>query len=83
MCGWAMFGRTDAPSVHHSYRDFVKPGVRFVQATVTAVDRRRGRVDHRPLQAELITARGPWRTAEDVELATLAWVHWFNHDRLS
>ena len=26
-----MFGRTDAPSVHHPYRDFVKPGVRFVQ----------------------------------------------------
>jgi sulfide:quinone oxidoreductase len=33
-----MFGRTDAPSVHHPYRDFVKPGVRFVQATVTAID---------------------------------------------
>lgn len=33
-----MFGRVDAPSVHHPYRDFVKPGVRFVQATVTAID---------------------------------------------
>ncbi len=33
-------------------------------------------------KAELVTARGPWRTVEDVELATLAWVHWFNHDRL-
>jgi putative transposase len=33
-------------------------------------------------KSELITARGPWRTVEDVELATLAWVHWFNHDRL-
>ena len=33
-------------------------------------------------KAELISARGPWRTVEDVELATLAWVHWFNHDRL-
>jgi putative transposase len=26
--------------------------------------------------------RGPWRTVEDVELATLSWVHWFNHTRL-
>jgi sulfide:quinone oxidoreductase len=33
-----MFGRTLPESVHHPYRDFVKPGVRFVQATVTAID---------------------------------------------
>lgn len=25
---------------------------------------------------------GPWRTVEDVELATLSWVHWWNHERL-
>jgi len=24
----------------------------------------------------------PWRTVEDVELATLGWVHWHNHERL-
>jgi putative transposase len=33
-------------------------------------------------KAELITMQGPWRTVEDVELATLSWVHWFNHTRL-
>jgi putative transposase len=33
-------------------------------------------------KSELITARGPWRTAHDVEVATLAWVHWWNHTRL-
>jgi putative transposase len=33
-------------------------------------------------KAELIWQRGPWRTAEDVELATLAWVDWWNHRRL-
>jgi putative transposase len=27
-------------------------------------------------------AQGPWRTVEDVELATLGWVHWFNNERL-
>jgi sulfide:quinone oxidoreductase len=33
-----MFGRTTADAVFHSYADAVKPGVRFVQATVTAID---------------------------------------------
>ncbi|CAN5652358.1 hypothetical protein BH18ACT6_BH18ACT6_26260 [soil metagenome] len=33
-------------------------------------------------KAELIGVRGPWRTVEDVELATLSWVHWWNHQRL-
>jgi sulfide:quinone oxidoreductase len=33
-----MFGRTPPAAVHHPYRDFVKPGVQFVQATVTAID---------------------------------------------
>lgn len=25
---------------------------------------------------------GPWRSVDDVELATLTWVHWHNHQRL-
>ncbi len=33
-----MFGRTDAKTVHHPYRDLVKPGVQFVQTTVRAID---------------------------------------------
>jgi putative transposase len=33
-------------------------------------------------KTELIKPRGPWRTAEEVEAATLDYVHWFNHDRL-
>jgi putative transposase len=33
-------------------------------------------------KSELIYNRGPWRTVEDVELATLAWVHWWNTTRL-
>lgn len=27
-------------------------------------------------------ARGPWRTIDDLELATLSWVHWHNNERL-
>jgi putative transposase len=33
-------------------------------------------------KAELIGQRGPWRTASQVELATLAWVGWWNQRRL-
>ncbi len=33
-------------------------------------------------KAELIHRRAPWKTLEAVELATLEWVSWFNHDRL-
>ncbi len=33
-----MFGRAPAAAVHHPYRDLVKPGVRFVQASVLAID---------------------------------------------
>jgi putative transposase len=33
-------------------------------------------------KAELIHRRGPWKAREAVELATLQWVHWFNHIRL-
>jgi putative transposase len=36
-------------------------------------------------KAELIRGparTGPWRTVEDVELATLGWVHWHNNQRL-
>jgi putative transposase len=33
-------------------------------------------------KTEVIRRRGPWRTMEDVEFATLRWVWWFNHHRL-
>jgi len=33
-------------------------------------------------KTELIEQRGPWRSLDAVEYATLAWVHWFNHQRL-
>jgi putative transposase len=33
-------------------------------------------------KTELIRARGPWRTVEQVELATLEWVWWWNNQRL-
>jgi transposase InsO family protein len=33
-------------------------------------------------KAEVIHRRGPWRSFEPVEFATLTWVDWFNHRRL-
>jgi putative transposase len=33
-------------------------------------------------KTELIRRQGPWRNVEHVELATLAWVDWFNNRRL-
>jgi transposase InsO family protein len=33
-------------------------------------------------KAELIHRRAPWKTKEAVELATLEWVSWFNHQWL-
>ena len=33
-------------------------------------------------KTELVRRRGPWRGLDDLELATLEWVDWFNHRRL-
>ena len=33
-------------------------------------------------KTEVIRRRGPWRTLEAVEFATLVWVDWFNLRRL-
>jgi transposase InsO family protein len=33
-------------------------------------------------KAEVIRRKGPWRSLETVEFATLEWVDWFNHRRL-
>jgi putative transposase len=34
------------------------------------------------LKTELIKPGGPWRTVEQVEIACLEYVDWFNHRRL-
>ena len=51
-----MFGRTMAEAVRHSYRDLVKPGVRFVQATVRSIDpvRRRVETDAGPFESDVM-----------------------------
>ena len=36
---------------------------------------------HASYKSELIRQQDPWRGVDDVELATLAWVLWFNSER--
>ena len=33
-------------------------------------------------KTECVRRDGPWRGVDDLELATLNWVHWFNETRL-
>jgi transposase InsO family protein len=33
-------------------------------------------------KTEVIRRRGPWRSLEEVEFATLEWVAWFNTQRI-
>jgi putative transposase len=80
--------------VHHSDRGVQYLSIRYTQrlaaeGAVTSVGSRGDSYDNAMAESiiglyksELITMRGPWRTVEDVELATLSWVHWWNTTRL-
>jgi putative transposase len=93
----AIWARQDAgldELVHHSDRGVQYLSVRYTQrladqGAVTSVGSRGDSYDNALAEAvnglykaELIGQRGPWRTAEQVELATLAWVQWWNQRRL-
>jgi sulfide:quinone oxidoreductase len=51
-----MFGKVPAESVHHAYTDLVKPGVTFVQSTVTSIDpgAKRVETDAGPFDADIL-----------------------------
>lgn len=51
-----MFGRTTADAVRHRYADIVKPGVRFVQATIQSIEpaSRRVRTDAGDFEADVM-----------------------------
>jgi sulfide:quinone oxidoreductase len=56
-----MFGRTTAEAVRHSYRNLVKPSVRFVQTTIRSIDpvQRRVETDAGPFEADaMVVALG-------------------------
>lgn len=60
-----MFGRTSIDHVTHRYADLVRPGVRFVQATIEAID---------PATREVVTDRGTFE-AEILVVALGADLH--------
>ena len=59
--------------IHHSDR-----GSQYL----STLHRAAGRGRYRGLRTEVIHPRGPWRTLDAVEYATLEWVDWFNNRRL-
>ena len=80
--------------VHHSDRGGQYLAIRYTQrladqGAVTSVGSRGDSYDNALAEAvnslykaELIGRHGPWRTASQVELATLGWVGWWNQRRL-
>ena len=80
--------------VHHSDRGVQYLSIRYTErlseaGAVTSVGSRGDSYDNALAESiiglyktELIRKRGPWKTIDDVEYATLEWVDWFNHRRL-
>ncbi|MBX7450851.1 IS3 family transposase [Mycolicibacterium sp. 3033] len=80
--------------VHHTDRGSQYTSIRFterlaeagIQPSVGAVgssyDNALAETINGLYKTELIKPRKPWRTIEDLELATAQWVDWFNHHRL-
>ena len=82
------------PLVHHSDRGVQYVSIRYTERLAEAgiepsVGSRGDSYDNALAESiiglyktEVIHRRGPWRGPEDVEFATLEWVHWYNTQRL-
>jgi putative transposase len=80
--------------VHHSDRGVQYLSIRYTQRLAEAgasvsVGSRGDSYDNALAEtvnglykAELVERHGPWRSLDELELATLEWVDWFNHRRL-
>jgi len=94
MAIWSRRSADLAGLVHHSDRGVQYLAIRYTErladaGAVTSVGSRGDSYDNALAETvnglyktELIRARGPWRTADQVELATAAWVAWWNAERL-
>ncbi len=90
---WARRGPFDG-LMHHSDRGVQYRSIRYTErlagaGIATSVGSRGDSYDNALAETlnglyktELVYRRGPWRGREDMELATLEWVGWFNHHRL-
>ena len=80
--------------IHHSDRGVQYVSIRYTQRLAEAgiepsvgsvgdsYDNALAETIHGLYKAEVIHRRGPWRSFEAVEFATLEWVDWFNNRRL-
>ncbi len=93
----ALYDRRPDPAdglIHHSDRGSQYVSIRYserlgeagispsVGNTGDAYDNALAETINGLYKAEVIHKRGPWKTKSAVELATLEWVSWFNHQRL-
>ena len=84
----------DASLIHHSDRGSQYVSIRYTERLAEAgvepsvgskgvsYDNALDETINGLYKAELIHRRAPWKTVESLELATLEWVTWFNHQRL-
>lgn len=91
---WEREEESEERLVHHSDRGVQYLSIRYTERLAEAgiepsVGSRGDSYDNALAESviglfktEVIRQRGPWRSLEDVELATLEWVWWFNHHRL-
>jgi len=90
----ALYGRQPAANalIHHSDRCSQYLSIRYTERLAEAdiqpsVGSRGDSYDalaesiNGLYKSEVIHRRGPWKTCEAVELVTLQWVHWYNHER--
>jgi transposase InsO family protein len=90
---WSREGPFDG-LIHHSDRGVQYLSIRYserlaAEGIATSVGSRGDSYDNALAEtvnglykAELVYRRGPWKGREDLELATLEWVDWFNNRRL-
>ena len=93
----ALYARQPADSdalVHHSDRGSQYVSIRYTERLAEAAiepsvgsrgdsyDNALAETINGLYKAEVIHRRGPWKSREAVELATLEWVAWYNHERL-
>jgi putative transposase len=93
----AIWGRNGGPLdglVHHSDRGSQYTSIRYTERLIEAgatpsvgsvgdsYDNALAESVNGLYKTELINSKGPWRTRDDVELATFEWVDWYNHRRI-
>lgn len=93
----AIWGRDGQPLdglVHHSDRGSQYTSIRYTDRLVEAgakpsvgsvgdsYDNALAESVNGLYKTELVHRKGPWRTADDLELATFEWVDWYNNRRI-